>query len=333
MSKTVANIAAYLDSHRRVEDFSLRAEALEFPPRQWELLSLVDGRRTAAQIGLRLELPAEVVWSHLCKLERMGLVVQNRIPCPWTETPAASEVTDETQAEVCMLFSPAEPRHTGSAPAGEPPVPVEKPAPALVPAVSIPVAVAREVAPVVQLQLGRAQRKVEPAAMPVPAPASASAPASSAAPSSVKAVGAVQLCLGRTRPASGAQQSTEGQGATAATLAARANPRPESAKAATQVPSVAASKPVEAAAAPGAGAWPIRPVLEAIRRKAGEDAMLSQLLAYRVFLRVPAQLLEESGIRSVSLIDPNLMITSPALREALAKSLQEVTGQGWPEAA
>jgi len=331
MSKTVANIAAYLDSHRRVDDFQLRAEAMEFPPRQWELLSLVDGRRSAAQIAQKLELPAEVVWSHLCKLERMGLVVQNRIPCPWHEASTdSSEGSAELQEEVCMLFAPAEPRQ--SLPAGivSTQVPVDKPAPASVPlpVPATPCAPVRDAAPVVQLQLGRGVRK--PEASPVVAPPSVPR---HAAPTPAKPAGAIQFCLGRTRPAVAAHQAAEVQGSTDSVSVAPAGLKPEPAAAA---PGNAAAMTVHSApvsaAAPASGAWPIRPVLDALRRKAGEDAMLSQLLAYRVFLRVPAQLLEDSGIRSVSLIDPNLMITSPALREALARSLQDVTGQGWPEA-
>jgi len=312
MSKSVSNTAAFFDCLRKVDDFKLRAEALEFSHLQWELLSHVDGRRSAAQIGARMEIPADVIWSQLCKLERMGLVAQQRLACPWSE--GASEASgSEEQPEVCMLFSPG---HQPPAPVAVPlvpAIPVQASQPAGLPSVASVPGPARAMPGVVALQLGRKDKRTPGAQV-----SAVSVPAA-----------AIQVCLSRTRPS-----TVPASAPSALRVSLKPVATQDQAAAATQLgeqptPSL---RPDPAPSNPGK-AWPIRPLLDALRRKAGDDALVSQLLAYRVFLRVPPQLLEDSGIRSISLIDPDLMLNNGTLKEALASSLREVTGLDWPEAA
>jgi len=81
----------------------------------------------------------------------------------------------------------------------------------------------------------------------------------------------------------------------------------------------------------GGASWLVQPVLDALRAKAGGDPLVGQLLAYRVFLRVPANLLQAAGIRSVCLIEPDLRISDPRLKAAIEQALREVAGLSWPE--
>jgi len=319
MSKSVSNTATFLDCHRKVADFKLRAEALEFSPLQWELLSHVDGRRSAAQIGARMEVPADVIWEQLCKFERVGLVAQHRIACPWG-LGAGEHSGSEEQAEVCMLFSPGHHATASEAAALVPSPPVQVPLSVPAPT-QPPVLAAAPVMPsVVALQLGRKDKRTP--ATQVPAVALPTA--------------AIQVCLSRSRPPavpasapSTVRVSLKPAGAQASAVVSTQLAGPVGLE-----PGLPASTPTPGPVPAGSGkAWPIRPLLEALRRKAGDDALVAQLLAYRVFLRVPAQLLEDSGIRSISLIDPDLMLNNGALKEALASSLRDVTGLDWPEAA
>ena len=89
------------------------------------------------------------------------------------------------------------------------------------------------------------------------------------------------------------------------------------------VRTVAASTVPSAAPAPTAG-WPLRPILDAIGRKGG--GVVGQLLAYRVFLRVPADLLDRAGLHSLSLADNGFIIRDPELYAALCRSAREVAG-------
>ena len=85
----------------------------------------------------------------------------------------------------------------------------------------------------------------------------------------------------------------------------------------------AASTVPSVAPAPTAG-WPLRPILDAIGRKGG--GVVGQLLAYRVFLRVPADLLDRAGLHSLSLADNGFIIRDPELYAALCRSAREVAG-------
>lgn len=78
-------------------------------------------------------------------------------------------------------------------------------------------------------------------------------------------------------------------------------------------------------AAPREKAWPLRPIIDAILRHGG-GGVSGQLLAYRVFLRVPADLLDRAGLHSLNLVADDFLIRDPELYEALCRSLREVAG-------
>lgn len=58
---------------------------------------------------------------------------------------------------------------------------------------------------------------------------------------------------------------------------------------------------------------------------------IGQLLVYRVFLRVPPELLQAEDIASVNLIEDTSLIRSPALQEAIAAAVQEIVKQPLPD--
>jgi hypothetical protein len=71
---------------------------------------------------------------------------------------------------------------------------------------------------------------------------------------------------------------------------------------------------------PEAGArWRLLPVLDAIRAKAG-GGLAGQLLIYRVFLHVPAGLMQAGGLHSLNLQDEHLVVNHAPLRAAIAKA-------------
>ncbi len=71
------------------------------------------------------------------------------------------------------------------------------------------------------------------------------------------------------------------------------------------------------ARSPGASRWRLLPVLDLIRAKAG-GGLAGQLLIYRVFLHVPAELMRAGGLHSISLVDEHLVVNHPRLRDAIA---------------
>ena len=58
---------------------------------------------------------------------------------------------------------------------------------------------------------------------------------------------------------------------------------------------------------------------------------LGQLLVYRVFLRVPPELLQAEDIASVHLINDTSLIQSPALKLAIATAVNDVLQQPLPD--
>jgi hypothetical protein len=73
------------------------------------------------------------------------------------------------------------------------------------------------------------------------------------------------------------------------------------------------------------GSWRLRPILDAIVRHGG-GGVPGQLLTYRVFLRVPAELLDQAGLHSLNLTDDAFTIHNPELHAAILKSMREVAG-------
>lgn len=73
--------------------------------------------------------------------------------------------------------------------------------------------------------------------------------------------------------------------------------------------------------APIAG-WRLRPILDAIMAKA--EGLTGQFLVYRVFLRVPTELMASAGLKSLSLVDDSFRIRDARLRDAILRAAREV---------
>ena len=79
------------------------------------------------------------------------------------------------------------------------------------------------------------------------------------------------------------------------------------------------------APAPAAAGWRLRPILDAISRHGGGN-VTGQLLAYRVFLGIPAELLDRAGLYSLSLTENDFTIHDSEFYAALRRSVREVAG-------
>jgi hypothetical protein len=80
---------------------------------------------------------------------------------------------------------------------------------------------------------------------------------------------------------------------------------------------------VTAAAAPAAAAWKLRPLLQAIEQKGG-GGLPGQLLVYRVFIHVPADLMHAAGVQSISLVDDTVVIRDRTFYDALCQAAHAV---------
>jgi len=84
-------------------------------------------------------------------------------------------------------------------------------------------------------------------------------------------------------------------------------------------------------------------VIQQVRRKMRLGAVMSyitgyspsqtegQLAVYRVFLRLPPELLKHHGIRSLSLVDNSTQVEEGELTEALERSVRQVLGRELPD--
>ncbi len=89
-------------------------------------------------------------------------------------------------------------------------------------------------------------------------------------------------------------------------------------------PPPAAAVPPTGSSASAAG-WRLRPILDAISRHGG-GTVTGQLLAYRVFLGIPGELLDRAGLYSLSLTANDFTIRDPEFYAALRHSVREVAG-------
>ncbi len=70
----------------------------------------------------------------------------------------------------------------------------------------------------------------------------------------------------------------------------------------------------------------LKPLLDFIISQAG-GGTVGQLAAYRVFLKVPNELLVQSGIRSLNLVSADFVIQNHALATSLLAAVEEVLGK------
>ena len=77
----------------------------------------------------------------------------------------------------------------------------------------------------------------------------------------------------------------------------------------------------------------LRPILDAIIEKGG-GGLQGQLLAYRVFLRIPSEIAAAAGLSSLSLVNDDFTVQDPRLIEALFEAARTVAGlESLPQAA
>jgi hypothetical protein len=76
------------------------------------------------------------------------------------------------------------------------------------------------------------------------------------------------------------------------------------------------------------GRWLLRPMLDAIISRASTPTA-GKLLAYRVFLTIPDELLDAAGIDSINLIDDEFRFDDERLYEALVRGMRAVAGVEW----
>ena len=62
-----------------------------------------------------------------------------------------------------------------------------------------------------------------------------------------------------------------------------------------------------------------------------ETIPLGQLLAYRIFLRVPPEILQSEEIVSIHLVDDTSIIRSAGLQKAIAVAVHEITKRTLPD--
>jgi hypothetical protein len=80
----------------------------------------------------------------------------------------------------------------------------------------------------------------------------------------------------------------------------------------------------------GRGAMSLGAVVNHIVSQVGNNS-LGQLVVYRVFLRVPPQLLQAEDIASVHLVNDQSVVKTDALKQAIAGSVMEVLKRALPE--
>jgi len=104
-------------------------------------------------------------------------------------------------------------------------------------------------------------------------------------------------------------------------------PQPEGATPPISTTTAPAAAP---AAKPPRGAMRLGAVVDYITSLTG-NVSLGQLLVYRVFLRVPPELLQAEDIVSVHLVNDTSLIRTESLQQAIANAVNEVTKRALPD--
>jgi hypothetical protein len=103
--------------------------------------------------------------------------------------------------------------------------------------------------------------------------------------------------------------------------------RPASAPASTPAPAPA---PVKETPRTVRGTMRLSAVVDYIISVA-ETIPLGQLLAYRVFLRVPPEILQSEDIVSIHLVDDTSLVRSEGLQKAISAAVQEIVKRPLPD--
>jgi hypothetical protein len=107
-------------------------------------------------------------------------------------------------------------------------------------------------------------------------------------------------------------------------------PKPDAARTETKVENgTAAPTPRETASLPR-GPMRLSAIVDYIVSLA-DNIQLGQLLAYRVFLRVPPEILQSEDIVSIHLVDDDSIVRTGALQKAIAEAVHDVTKRALPD--
>jgi hypothetical protein len=107
-------------------------------------------------------------------------------------------------------------------------------------------------------------------------------------------------------------------------------PKPEAARPETKAENGTASSPTRDSVPLPRGPMRLSAIVDYIVSLA-DNIQLGQLLAYRVFLRVPPEILQSEDIVSIHLVDDTSIVRTGALQKAIADAVQDITKRALPD--
>jgi hypothetical protein len=298
--------AAVFESYVRTPDFESVAAHLELPPELWDIFARTERRASAAGIAGQLGVAPEIALLGLRELAAHGLLCKH--VQRWHEYRRGAEGSAAPAAPAVPAPVPA-PVTGAVLPAG-----VEPPAIApVVPPSVVPKILCHQPAPAVSerpsspIHTSATGAMMSPAAAPVPVP-----PRPAVRPLPVVAAQPREIRF--TCGSKGRRVRVQAEPEAAIRFAVR-----RSGVVAVRRNDDGGQNPV-----PAEG-WRLRPLLDAIVRRGG-GGVQGQLLAYRVFLRVPAELLDRAGLHSLNLAEADFVIRDAELHAAIRRSMCAVAG-------
>lgn len=281
-----STMSAALEYYMRTPDFESHVDDLELSPALWDIFALTEGRVSAGDIARDLGLDAGIALAGLQELAKHKLV--RRHVQRWQDYRGAKRPMAAKPSVAAVPVPEAAVAPVRSAPVA-----------AVSPAIRKPVV---EDSPV---PASRVEPIAAPRTEPEPQPIAAAKPAAPLAAKEIRF---------RIAPPTGRRPRVAEPAGLIRVALRRAAVAPDSAAPAAVVASASQEK-----------AWPLRPIIDAILRHGG-GGVSGQLLAYRVFLRVPADMLDRAGLHSLNLVADDFLIRDPELYESLCRSLREVAG-------
>ena len=305
--------AAVFESYVRTPDFEPVADRLELSPELWDIFARTERRVSASGIAGQLGVAPEIALLGLRELAAHGLLRKHvqrwheyrggadGSAAPLSPAPVPAPVAVPLPPDVAISVPPAVAEPAAIAPAVLPPPTVPRnlrqpPAPAVPERPSSPILSSVSSA------------MMSPAAAPVPV-----SPRPAVRPLPVVVAQPREICF--TCKAKKRAPRPAESAATVRFAVRRSGVTCERRPAEAETP---------ASAAPAEG-WLLRPLLDAIVRRGG-GGVAGQLLAYRVFLRVPVELLDRAGLHSLNLAGTDYVIRDVELYAAIRRSMCEVAG-------
>lgn len=300
--------AAVFESYVRTPDFESVAAHLELSPELWDIFARTERRASAAGIAGQLGVAPEIALLGLRELAAQGLLrkhVQR-----WHEYRRGTEGSAAPATPAAPVIAPLPPPVAISVP----PAVVEPPSIAPVaPPPAVPKILRRQPVPAVSeppsspIHTSATGAMMSPAAAPVPVPPRPVVrplPVVVAQPREIRFTCSSKghRVRAQAEPEAAIRFAVRRSGVVAVRRNGDGGPNP----------------------APAEG-WRLRPLLDAIVRRGG-GGVQGQLLAYRVFLRVPAELLDRAGLHSLNLAEADFVIRDAELHAAIRRSMCEVAG-------